>query len=488
MTARTASRWSCRRASRTCSPTAPPASPSAWRPASRRTMSASSAPRCRISSTTRRCAVAELVELSPGPDFPTGGVLVEPAESIRQAYETGRGSFRLRARWASEPLGHGALPDRRHRDPLSGARRSRLIERIAQLCSRSESCRSSPMSAMNSTEDVRLVLEPKTRNVDRRRADGIAVPADRARGARAAQPQRARRRRRAAGDEPEGGAAGLSRPSPRRVAAPQPASASPRSRAAIEILRGQIIVYLNLDEVIRIIREDDDPKAEMMKRWKLTEVQAEAILNMRLRALRRLEEIAIRKELDALSAEAGGPEPLARRRAPAMEARSAKRSRDRARNSAATTALGQRRTDDRRRAGAGRDAGRGAGRARAGDGAVLGEGLDPRRQGPQRRARPSSATRKATGRASRSPPRPPTGCCSSRTNGRFYTLGVDKLPGGRGHGEPLRLMIDLANEHDMVAMFPYRPGMKLLVAASDGRGFVVPATRRWRRPAPASRC
>ena len=143
------------------------------------------------------------------------------------------------------------------------------------------------------------MLEPKTRNVD---AEMLMEQLFRATELEVRVPLNLNvldAARRAAGDEPEGGAAGLSRPSPRGAAAAQPRIRLAAVARRMEILRGQIIVYLNLDEVIRIIREDDDPKAEMMARWELTEVQVEAILNMRLRALRRLEEIEIRKELDA---------------------------------------------------------------------------------------------------------------------------------------------------------------------------------------------
>ena len=158
----------------------------------------------------------------PGPDFPTGGVLVEPAENIRQAYETGRGSFRLRARWEKEALGHGAYQIVVTEMPYQ-VPKGRLIEKIAALLEEKKL----PLLADirdESTEDVRLVLEPKTRNVDAEMLMEQLFRADRARSPGAAQPQRARSRRRAAGDEPEGGVAGLSRPSPRGAAAAQPPS------------------------------------------------------------------------------------------------------------------------------------------------------------------------------------------------------------------------------------------------------------------------
>ncbi|MGB9645954.1 MAG: DNA gyrase subunit A, partial [Stellaceae bacterium] len=239
----------------------------------------------------------------------------------------------------------------------------------------------------------------------------------------------------------------------------------------MEILHGQIIVYINLDEVIRIIREGDDPKAEMMARWELTEVQAEAILNMRLRALRRLEEIEIRKELDRLSAEEtkltallaserrqwraianevktigaefGGDTPLGRRRteigaAPAPIEIPVAALIEREPVTVLCSAKGWIRT-------------------------VKGHNVPAAEQKYKEGDAPRFAVNAET----------TDRLIVFGSNGRFYTIGVDRLPGGRGHGEPLRLMIDLPNEHDIVAMLPYRLGMELLVAANDGRGFVV---------------
>src|SRR5712671_4769865 len=246
------------------------------------------------------CAVGELHSHVLGPDFPTGGVLVEPPESIRLAYDTGRGSFRLRARWATEALGHGLYQIVVPEAPLQ-VQKGRLIEQIAALLEEKKL----PLLADirdESTEDVRLVLEPKTRNVDAEMLmeqlfrlteletrvplnlnvlDPAGVP--RVMNLKEALQAFLDHRR-----------VVLQRRSRHRLEA---------VGHRIEVLRGLVIVYVNLDEVIHIIREGDDPKAEMMARWDLTDVQAEAILNMRLRALRRLEEIEIRKELDQLSAE-----------------------------------------------------------------------------------------------------------------------------------------------------------------------------------------
>ena len=251
--------------------------------------------------------------MSPGPDFPTGGVLVEPAESIRQAYETGRGSFRLRARWASEALGHGAYQIVVTEIPF-GVPKGRLVEKIAALLEEKKL----PLLADirdEFAEDVRLVIEPKTRNVDagllmeqlfRLSELEVRVPLNlnvldpagvpRVMSLKEALQAFLDHRRDV-----------LQRRSRHRLAA---------VAHRIEILNGQIVVYANLDEVIRIIREADDPKAEMMRRWELSEVQAEAILNMRLRALRRLEEIAITQGARRAVGGSSGPDPLAGQRAP----------------------------------------------------------------------------------------------------------------------------------------------------------------------------
>jgi len=414
------------------------------------------------------CTVDALCAHIPGPDFPTGGVLIEPADNIRQAYTTGRGSFRLRARWATETLGHSTYQIVVTEIPF-GVPKGRLVEKIAALLEEKKL----PLLADirdESAEDVRLVIEPKTRNVDpavlmeqlfRATELEIRVPLNlnvldpsgvpRVMSLKEALQAFLDHRREV-----------LQRKSRHRLAA---------VARRIEILRGQIIVYLNLDEVIRIIREDDDPKAEMMRRWELSDVQAEAILNMRLRALRRLEEIAIRKELDALSAEQA-------RLARLLESER-RQWRAIAKEVAATaaefggdTVLGRRRTalaeappavEIPAAALVEREpvtvlcSQKGWVRAIRGHNVAAAEQRYKDGDGPRFAVAAETTDRLIV----------------FATNGRFYTIGVDRLPGGRGQGEPLRLMVDLPNEHDIVAMFPYRPAMELLVVASDGRGFVV---------------
>ena len=414
------------------------------------------------------CAVDELHLLIPGPDFPTGGVLVEPPEGIRLAYETGRGSFRLRARWTTEALGHGLYQIVVTEVPFQ-VQKGRLIEKIAALLEEKKL----PLLADirdESTEDVRLVLEPKTRNVEAEMLmeqlfrltelearvplnlnvlDPLGVP--RVMNLKEALQAFLDHRR-----------VVLQRRNRHRLAT---------VARRMEILHGQIIVYVNLDEVIRIIREGDDPKAEMIARWDLGEVQVEAILNMRLRALRRLEEIAIRRELDTLAAEEAQLTKLL-----ASERR---QWRAVAKEVAATAAefgndtpLGRRRTElaaapepveipaeafVEREAVTVLCSDKGWIRAVKGHNVSAAEQKYKEGDGPRFAVATETTDRLIV----------------FGSNGRFYTIGVDRVPGGRGNGEPLRLIIDLPNDHDVVAMFPYRPGMELLVAASDGRGFVV---------------
>ncbi|MBV9860152.1 MAG: DNA topoisomerase IV subunit A [Alphaproteobacteria bacterium] len=415
-------------------------------------------------------SVGDLHPHMPGPDFPTGGILVEPPESIAQSYASGRGSFRLRARWSKEALGHGLYQIVVTEIPHQ-VQKGRLIEKVAALLEEKKL----PLLADirdESTEDVRIVLEPKTRNVD---AEVLMEQLFRLTDLETRVPLNLNVL------DPQG--------VPRVMNLKQVLQAFldhrrvvllRRSRhrlsavaRRIEILRGQIVVYVNLDEVIRIIREADDPKAEMMARWGLTETQVEAILNMRLRALRRLEEVEIRKELEALADEETGLQALLGNEGRQWRVIAEEVERTRA-EFGGETPLGRRRTElaappepveipigalvEREavtvlcsakgwiRVVKGHNAGAAEQKYKEGDAA--------------RFAVPAETTDRLLIFAS---------------NGRFYTLAVDKLPGGRGQGEPLRLMIDLANEQDVVAMFPYRPGLKLLVAARDGRGFIVDA-------------
>jgi topoisomerase IV subunit A len=418
----------------------------------------------------RATTVEDLVELMPGPDFPTGGVLVEPRASVIEAYKTGRGSFRLRARWTTEDLGRGLYQVVVTEIPYQ-VQKSRLIERIAVLLEEKKL----PLLADvrdESTEEVRLILEPKTRNVE---AGHLMESLFRATELETRVPLNLNV---------------LDAQSVPRVMDLKEALQSWLDHRQIvlqrrtqfrldeiarrsEILRGQMIVYIHLDEVIKLIREYDDAKERMMKKWKLSEVQAEAILNMRLRALRRLEEIEIKKELGALTTEEKEKKALLKDEKLQWKEIGAE-IHDIRKDFGPATHLGKRRTEIGEAPAAievpveafvEREpvtvlcSMKGWIRAARGHGLALGD-IKYKEGDEARFAIETATTDKLLLFAS---------------NGRFYTLDVGKLPGGRGHGEPVRLMIDLDNEHDLVALLPYKAGAKLLLAASDGRGFIVPA-------------
>jgi topoisomerase IV subunit A len=417
-----------------------------------------------------RSSIDELLRYVRGPDFPTGGVLVEAQEGIREAYATGRGGFRLRARWTRENLSHGLYQVVVTEVPYQ-VPKARLVERVAALLEGKKL----PLLADvrdESTDQVRLVLEPKSRNVDPGvlmeslfRAtelevrillnlnvlDALGVP--RVMTLKEALQAFLDHRREV-----------LQRRTRFRLE-----EIARRS----EILNGQMVVYLNLDKVIKVIREHDDPKREMMRRWKLSDLQAEAILNMRLRSLRKLEEIAIRKEIETLAAEAKDLKGLLADEKRQWKVVGADIAEIR-KQFGAETPLGRRRTEIgappaevqvpvealiEREPCTLLCSEKGWIRVVKGHGVALGE-IRYKEGDAERFAIEAETTDKLLLFA---------------TNGRFYTLAIDKLPGGRGHGEPVRLMIDLGNEHEIVALLPCKPGLKVLVAASDGRGFIVNA-------------
>ena len=411
----------------------------------------------------------KLLTFVPGPDFPTGGVIVEGAESIHQAYATGRGGFRLRARWEKEFIKGGGYRVVVTEIPYQ-VPKARLIEKIAELMQ----ARKLNMLADirdESTEDLRLVLEPRSRNVEPemlmetlfRLTDLEARISLNLNVLDAGQTPRVMNLREALQAFLDHRHEVLLRRARHRLG---------KIDHRLEVLGGYLIAYLNIDEVIRIIREEDEPKKVMMARWDLSDVQAEAILNMRLRALRRLEEIGIAKENEALAAErrelVGLLDDDGRRWSRiAEELRTVRDS------FGAGTALGRRRTSF---------------------GETPTAEIIPIEAMIEREPMTVVCSEKGWIRALRghlsdtSELRYKEGdggrfvfhaettdrLLIFASNGRFYTLGVDKLPGGRGQGEPLRLMIDLAGEHEAVAIHVVRPGCKYLIASSDGRGFIVP--------------
>ncbi len=415
-----------------------------------------------------KATVAKLVDLIPGPDFPTGGVLCENRDAIVEAYKTGRGSFRVRASYEVEKIKGGG-----YRVIVTGmpyqVQKAKLIEKIAELMHARKLTMLGDVHDESTTE-VRLVLEPKSRNVDPdhlmeslfRQTDLESRFSLNMNVLDQGVTPRVMNLREVLQAFLDHRHDVLVRRSKHRLE---------KIEHRLEVLGGLLIAYLNLDEVIRIIREEDDPKAELIKAFKLTEVQAEAILNMRLRHLRKLEEMEIQNEHDALTEERKGLKKLLKD-AKLRWKRVAGEITEMKKEFGPDTDLGRRRT-------ALGDAPSAVvipleamierepvtvlcsekGWIRAARGHLEKFGDVKYKEGDRHRfAFHAQTTDKLILFA---------------TNGRFYTISVDKLPGGRGFGEPLSLMIDLGNEHNVVALGVHDPEQKRIVASSDGRGFVV---------------
>ena len=410
-----------------------------------------------------------LAEFVPGPDFPTGGVVIDSKAAIIDTYRAGRGAFRLRARWTREDAGRGGWVAVVTEIPY-GVQKSRLIEQIANLLNE----RKLPLLADvrdESTEDVRIVLEPRTRAVEPETlmeslfrltelearisvnmnvlVDGV-TPRVVSLGEALRQWLDHRR-------------AVLVRRSRHRLAAID---------KRLELLAGMIVVFLNLDEVIRIIREDEEPKEALKVRFSLTEPQVVYILDTRLRSLRRLEEMALRKETDDLTKEKASIESLlASERKQwqmiAVEIRDVKK------KFGPETKLGRRRTSfeaapevvvaDLAEAMIEREpvtilvSQKGWIRALKGQVADL-----------------SSATFRGDDALRISFFAETTSKILALTSdGKVFTLDAAKLPGGRGQGEPIRLMADIDETAAIVAVWAYAAGTKRLIASSDGNGFIV---------------
>ncbi|MCP5086101.1 MAG: DNA topoisomerase IV subunit A [Rhodobacteraceae bacterium] len=409
-----------------------------------------------------------LLEYVPGPDFPTGGILVEPRENIAEAYRTGRGAFRVRARWEKEELSRGQWQIVVTEIPYQ-VQKSRLIEKIADLINDKKI----PILADvrdESAEDIRLVLEPRAKTVDPtvlmetlfRQSDletrfsmNMNVLID----GRTPKVCSMKEVLRAFIDHR------------REVLQRRSQFRLEKIKRRLEVLDGYIIAFLNLDRLIEIIRYEDEPKAMMIEEFLLSDVQAEAILNMQLRRLRKLEEMELRRERTELIEEQAGLRELL-----AGEKLQWYRIIEQLRK---TRRLFGKKSED------------GARRTELAD-------------APEFEEVPLEAMIEKE---------PITVVCSAMgwvramkghialdqelkfkdgdegrfifhaettdklllfgSNGRFYTLACNNLPGGRGMGEPVRLMVDLPNEAEMVAMFIYQADRKLLLASSAGDGFIV---------------
>ena len=417
---------------------------------------------------TPNARIATLVDYIQGPDFPTGGTIVESRESIIQSYETGRGSFRTRAKWHIEETGRGMYQIIVTEIPYQ-VQKSRLIEKIADLIYEKKL----PILADvldESSEDIRVVIEPKNRTVEPEilmeslfkltdLENRFSLNMKVLEGGKMPRVMNLSEVLQAFLDHRQNV---LVRRSNHRLG---------KIDHRLEVLGGYLIAFLNLDEVIRIIREEDHVKKCLMNTFNLTEVQADAILNMRLRSLRKLEEMELKTENEALESERVKLLDLLDNE----ELRwitIAKDIRIIRENFGKKTDLGERRTDFS-------DAPVSTfipleamiekepvtvicskkGWIRTMKGHVLIDDKIKYKEGDEEKfAFHCQTTDKVLLFA---------------TNGRFYTLGADKLPGGRGHGEPVRLMIDLANDEKIVSLSVYKPGTRIIIAAETGRGFIA---------------
>jgi topoisomerase IV subunit A len=412
----------------------------------------------------------QLMQYVPGPDLPTGGIIVDTPSAMAETYRTGRGSFRVRAKWNKEDLGRGTWAVVVTEIPY-GIPKSRLIEKIAELLHE----RKLPLLADvrdESTDEVRVVFEPRARTVDpvilmeslfklteleSRVPMNVNVLAGgkvpKVLGLAECLREWLDHRREV-----------LQRRSRHRLAAIE---------RRLEILGGLLIIYLDLDRVIKIIREEDEPKQELMRFFKLTELQANAILDTRLRSLRKLEEMELKREHDELTKEKGSIEKLlgseaAQWKTVSWEIREVRKA------FGPETALGRRRTEfaeapvtsdiDFAEALVEREpitvlvSDKGWIRSMKGHVADL-SGVQFKGDDALKTAFFTETTAKVLVFAS---------------NGKAFTIEASKLPGGRGFGDPIRLLVDMEEGAEVLAAFPYKAGAKLLVAGTDGRGFVVP--------------
>ena len=410
-----------------------------------------------------------LLKYVPGPDFPTGGVIVDPPELIAEAYTTGRGSFRVRARWHKEDTGRGTYLIVVTEVPWL-VQKGRLVERLAELINEKKL----PLVADardESAEDIRLVIEPRSRTVD---AALLMESLFKLTELESRIPLNMNVLVRGRVPKVVGLAEALTEWLAHRREVLQRRSKFRLNQIEhrLEVLGGYLVVYLNLDRVIRIIRSEDEPKPVLMKAFKLSEVQTDAVLNMRLRNLRKLEEMQIRQEDKELRAERKALKELL-----ASDKEQWSRIADEIRQVRAKvgpkTALGKRRTS--------------FSEAPEHDESAIEQALVEREpitvvvseKGWIRALRgivtdlSGIAFKADDGLKFAFQAETTSKCLVLATNGRFYTLEAAKLPGGRGHGEPIRLFIDLEQEADLVRVFSYQGARKLLLASAHGRGFVV---------------
>lgn len=415
-----------------------------------------------------QCEIEPLVQKIKGPDFPTGGVIVDKFQNILDAYTSGKGVFKIRAKWEKEDLGHGQYQIVVTEIPYM-VQKAKLIEKIAELLINKK------IPLLNdirdeSAQDVRIVLEPKSRlvdadllmehlfrqtelesrfNMNMNVLDSDGVP-------------RVMSIKEVLGEYLKHRHNVLLRRTNYRL---------DKINYRLEILSGYLTAYLNLDRIIEIIREEDDAKAAMIEEFSLTDNQAEAILNMKLRSLRKLEESQIREEYDELSREKDGLESLLSDEGKQWEALAAEIKQTKERFGK-KTALGRRRTEF----------------------AEVSEVVEvPIEALIEKEPVTVILSQKGWIRGLK-------GHCDLKSefkfkeedelafalhaqttdkiiildsSGKFFNIQANEIPTGRGFGQPLRLMVDISNNDNVVAMFVYEPKTSYLLATGEGRGFIV---------------
>jgi topoisomerase-4 subunit A len=417
----------------------------------------------------KRAQSADLMKFVPGPDFPTGGMIVDSSKSIAEAYATGRGSFRVRARWVQEEIARGGYQIVVTEIPWL-VQKSRLIEKIAELLN----AKKLPLVGDirdESAEDVRLVIEPRARNVDPAvmmeslfQATELEsrIPLNMNVLVKGKVPK-VLNLAEALREWLDHRRDVLVRRTNHRLS---------EIEHRLEVLGGLLVAYLNLDRVIKIIRNEDEPKPVLIRSFKLTDLQADSILNMRLRNLRKLEEMEIRREDKSLREERKGLKALLASE-PAQWKKVAEEIKAVREAFGPKTKLGKRRTT--------------FGKVAEHAVAAVEEALVVRepvtvvvsKMGWVRTLRGhvediSGLSFKTDDKLKFSFHAETTSkCLIFATNGRFYTLDVGKLPGGRGYGEPIRLFIDMEQGVDIVSIFLHEGGRKFLLGSHAGRGFVV---------------
>jgi topoisomerase-4 subunit A len=417
----------------------------------------------------RNASIEKLVEFVQGPDLPTGGVIIEDKQTIIDAYKTGRGGFRVRARWEKEETTRGGYQIVITQIPYQ-VQKSRLIEKIAELLMAKRLPLLDDIQD-ESAEDVRIVLTPKNRSVDpallmasmfklteleNRVSLNMNVLSQgkvpKVMSLREVLVEWLDHRRDV-----------LQRRSRHRLAA---------IIRRLEILGGLMVAYLNIDEVIKIIREEDHPKAVMMERFSITDLQAESILNMRLRSLRKLEEFEIRKEIEGLEAEKSEIEALLASeeqqwQTVAWEIKKVRK------DYGKDTELGARRTLFEKA-------------VEVDDSAIYEAMIEKEpitvvlsQKGWIRALKGHMNDYKSLSFKDGDELKVAFSAHTTdkilvfTTGGKAYTLGADKLPGGRGHGEPLRIMVDMDNDQDVLTAFVHKPDRKLMLASTVGNGFIA---------------